>query len=552
MTQAEALDILKMGHNVFITGAAGSGKTHTLRAYIDYLNKSNASVAITASTGIAATHIGGSTIHSWSGLGVRDSLSEQDLSEMEERQYLWRRYDQVRILIIDEVSMLHHFRFDLLDKICRFFKRNDAPFGGMQIVLCGDFFQLPPVTIMGEPEASFIHKSDVWEEMNLKICYLSEQHRQNIEDEYFKILNEIRGNDVGTDTYELLQSRLNQESESKIPPTRLYTHNIDVDAVNNRELGKIAGEAKIYAMSSKGRAAIVETLKKSCLSPEKLSLKIGAKVMFVKNNFEKHYVNGTLGIVVAYDSAGYPIVETLSGKRILATPESWMIEEEGKIKAEINQVPLRLAWAITVHKSQGMSLDAAEMDLSKSFIKGMGYVALSRVRSLKGLKLLGINQMALRVDEGVFEYDQTLRSLSKQSQSELKKMTASEMKKEQGEFLAKVAGSKKIKEEKIATHHKTKNLLLQKLSLEEMAEARGMTTETIVSHIEKLLEEDPSFDVQYLFNANFTDERFQKIEKAFEKSLAKNGDYRLAPVRGLLGPDFDYLELRIARLFLGK
>jgi DNA replication protein DnaC len=150
MTQNEALDILKMGKHVFLTGAPGAGKTHTLRAYISYLKEKHIPVAVTASTGIAATHLGGTTIHAWSGLGIKDTLSAQDIDEMEERKYLWERYEKTKVLIIDEISMLHHFRFDLLDKLVRSFKRKDIPFGGMQVVLCGDFFQLPPISRAGE------------------------------------------------------------------------------------------------------------------------------------------------------------------------------------------------------------------------------------------------------------------------------------------------------------------------------------------------------------------------------------------------------------------
>ena len=146
MTQNDALEILKMGHSVLLTGAAGSGKTHTLNTYIEYLKKNNVGVAVTASTGIAATHLGGTTIHSWSGLGIRDVLSPYEMDALEQRSYLWKRYHATRVLIIDEISMLHHFQLDLIDKLCRAFKRINTPFGGMQVVFCGDFFQLPPIS----------------------------------------------------------------------------------------------------------------------------------------------------------------------------------------------------------------------------------------------------------------------------------------------------------------------------------------------------------------------------------------------------------------------
>ena len=157
--------------------------------------------------------------------------------------------------------------------------------------------------------------------------------------------------------------------------------------------------------------------------------------MFVKNNFDKGYVNGTLGKVIGFDEENLPIIETLRGKRIVATPASWTIEEDGVVKAEINQIPLRLAWAITVHKSQGMNLEAAEIDLSKSFVEGMGYVALSRLRQLSGLKLMGINDLSFLVKGEVLELDKNLKQMSQKAAEEIRKMKIWQKKKRQGQFL---------------------------------------------------------------------------------------------------------------------
>ncbi len=154
--------------------SAGSGKTHLLNLYIKYLDDHEVAMGITASTGIAATHMGGVTIHSWTGLGVRSSLNEYDLENLQEKQYLYKRLDKVKVLIIDEVSMLHHFRLDMVDKVLKAFKRNDAPFGGIQVILCGDFFQLPPVSRYGEPDPLFIYHSLSWKEGDFKVCYLEE------------------------------------------------------------------------------------------------------------------------------------------------------------------------------------------------------------------------------------------------------------------------------------------------------------------------------------------------------------------------------------------
>lgn len=410
MKQKTALDILKLGHNVFLTGPAGSGKTYLLKQYIEYLKKNGIGVAVTASTGIAATHMNGQTIHSWSGMGISDKFTEEDYTRLKKRHYHKQRFTNTSVLIIDEVSMLHAHQLDIVNEICKKFKQPFSPFGGLQVILCGDFFQLPPVT-QSEKQASFVVESAAWEEMAPKICYLGEQHRQE-DRQMLKILNDIRNKSCDKKTLELILSRKDKDIESDITPTRLYTHNANVDAINSLELKKIKEEARIFEMTSKGNDFVVASIKKGCLAPETLFLKKGAVVMFVKNNFERGYVNGTLGKVIDFDHAGIPIVKTVSGRTIVATPEKWLIEDGETALATIAQVPLRLAWAITIHKSQGMTLDAVEMDLSKSFEYGMGYVALSRVRTLDGIKLVGINNKALEVDPKVYELDKLLQQLS--------------------------------------------------------------------------------------------------------------------------------------------
>jgi ATP-dependent exoDNAse (exonuclease V) alpha subunit len=277
MTQDNALAIMKMGKSIYLTGGAGSGKTYVLNAFIKYLNEHDIDVAITASTGIAATHIGGMTIHAWSGIGIRDNVTDWDIEMMEEKKYLWDRYDKVKVLIIDEISMLSGTFLDTLDRICRAFKRKpELPFGGIQVILCGDLFQLPPVTKKGEP-VSMVIDSKVWKTMNPIICYLSEQHRQD--DEIFTdILNAIRQNNVQDYHLETLEERIREYSEDDFQNvTKLFTHNADVDTINNQQLASIDEEEFVFYMESKGKENLIETLKKSCLAPETLILKLGSR-----------------------------------------------------------------------------------------------------------------------------------------------------------------------------------------------------------------------------------------------------------------------------------
>jgi len=558
MTQNEALQILKMGHNVFLTGAAGSGKTFVLNKYVRYLKNCNIGVGITASTGIAATHMNGRTIHSWCGMGIKDRLDKHDIRALMENSKLARRLENTAVLIIDEISMLHSYQLDLVDKICQAFKGNEAPFGGIQVVLCGDFFQLPPVAKNGQ-KAHFATESVVWQNMGIKICYLEEQHRQS-EDGFLEILNNIRKNSANEKNIRSLMARMNAPLAPGAISTKLYTHNIDVDAINNSELKKLKGEPEKYEMESSGKPFLAEALKKSCLAPEELTLKKGAAVMFVKNNFEKKYVNGTLGTVLDFDDEGFPIVETHSGERILAEPEIWAVEENGKIEAQIFQVPLRLAWAITVHKSQGMSLDAAQIDLSKCFEYGMGYVALSRVRSLSGVRLLGVNTAALLVNPEIMEVDEKFKEASDLAVSELAKMGAKEIKKNQRAFIEPLLPPEmdfddiddvvfeiaapvfKKKEPREPNHLKTKKFILQKLPLAEIAKECGFKEDTIIHHIERLLKENKDFDIEYLKPPQ---NHFKKISAAF---AALDSD-RLKPVYEFLKEEYSYLELKIVRLF---
>lgn len=453
MTQAQALQLLKMGRNIFITGPAGSGKTHLLKEYILYLRNHHIPVAITASTGIAATHIGGMTIHSWSGIGIKDYLSVEDIYAIADKAYVRKKIEEAKVLIIDEISMLHHYRLDMIDRVLKHIKKSSEPFGGMQIVLCGDFFQLPPVTRMGDQEALFAFESQSWKDAKIFICYLEGNWRQG-DDHLALILNEIRSGEVGEGARNLLKDRHNtiisSIEETGIEPTRLYTHNIDVDSINEKALNKVQAPEAIYEMSSKGRKPIVEALKKSCLAPEKLRLRKGARVMCVKNNMEQGYVNGTLGVVVSCGFGIDPVIRTAGttdypeGRLITVERAVWVIDDEGRSLAEIHQYPLRLAWAITVHKSQGMSLDAVEVDLSRCFEPGMGYVALSRARSLAGLSILGINEKAFSIHPEVYEFDRFARELSLRAESVLIHSGRDDIEQAEKEFLAKSAPLHKL------------------------------------------------------------------------------------------------------------
>lgn len=422
MKQIEALDILKSGKNVFLTGEPGAGKTYTINQFVEWCDAAKKNVAITASTGIAATHIGGSTIHAWCGMGAADhELDDGEIGELFGKRWVLERVEKADVLVIDEVSMLHAFQIDTVDAILKRLRGDDRPFGGLQIVFVGDFFQLPPVSQQGS-EMFFAFESASWKKADLKVCYLTEQHRQS-DGVFLGLLAAMRAGAVLPEHHAILAERAKQRPEGEI--TWLFTRRIEVDRLNDAELGKIREPEYTYRMREFGLWAVVATLRKGCLSPDLLRLKKGAIVMFTKNNFDKEtgaalWVNGTIGTVVDF-SDGFPVIETRDGTRCYPKYAQWAVEERKKdpfteevmtrVIASVDQVPLRLAWALTVHKSQGMSLDRAVVDLSQCFEYGQGYVALSRVRSLDGLFIKGLNDKVFDMHPRVVAFDKQIKNL---------------------------------------------------------------------------------------------------------------------------------------------
>lgn len=551
MTQDEALDLLKLGENIFLTGAAGAGKTWLLNAYINHLRAHNVAIAVTASTGIAATHLNGRTIHSWSGMGVRDTLNADDLEKLQRNKRVRRNYTGVKVLMIDEISMLHPWQLDMVDRIARHMLDPAKPFGGLQIVLCGDFFQLPPVSHAASK--IFAYEAAAWETGGFHVCYLQEQHRQG-DDPLLQVLNDIRNGTAGEQTKVPLRTRYKREPAGGVRPTRLYARNINVDSINDAELEKLDGKTRVFVMESSGFRALVEGLMKSCLAPQELRLKAGAEVMFVKNAVDGSYVNGTRGVVTGFDpEEGWPIIRTLGNDLITASPQEWKYEENGIIRATVSQVPLRLAWAITIHKSQGMTLDTAEIDLGDAFEPGMGYVALSRLRSLNGLKLMNLNATALEVHPAVLKQDSVFKQQSARAREYLQRFPAERKRKLQQDVLLqrfkggtdkKPAGARQG-ERKIPTHDLTLQMLKNKIPLQVIAHERGLKASTILNHIEKLKSLGRLPDIAYLKDA-LPPADFAVIAGEFQESE----DGKLTPVYQKLGGKYPYEDLQLVRLFL--
>ncbi|MFZ3142414.1 AAA family ATPase [Psychrobacter glacincola] len=644
MRQSSALDILKTGQNVFLTGSAGSGKTYTLNQYIDYLRARRVPVAVTASTGIAATHMNGTTIHSWSGIGIKDELSDRDLTNLSRKQFLADRLKDTAVLIIDEISMLHAKQINLVSQVLKHVRKNDKAFGGIQVVVAGDFFQLPPIGSKGESNREkFAFMSEAWLDAKFHICYLSEQHRQVSEAangglDLDDILNQIRRQEVTFEAIAALEATFDQNVDIK--RTRLYTHNLNVNKINDKELADLSGEMMRFEATSVGDSKLVETLKKTVRTQDDLVLKVGSKVMFIKNNTELGVSNGTMGELIGFaavkvddskdssddliedDDIGsdkdsdvgndkqaaksakekakkdkakikkpttqkMPVVRLNTGREVIAEPEEWIIEDEtGDVLASYEQVPLCLAWAITIHKSQGMTLEAAEIDLSRTFELGQGYVALSRLKSLAGLQLLGMNDMSLQLDPLARGADKRFLVLSNEADANYAMLDEESMTQAHEKFILKSGGtlSKSVidayanlqtkrreqqqaqigKKQKLgnqvsdksdSTLLATRLLLEESLSIAEISQARQLSQSTIMRHIAELKSQDPSLACDHL---RPEDEVMTAVGNAYVAIKVANnpndfnddGSIKLRPIFEHLKQSADYNTIRLALIFI--
>jgi len=566
--QNTALNILKTGNNVFITGSAGTGKTYLLNQFTFYLKSRKIIPTIVAPTGIAASHLQGQTIHSYFSLGIRSDIDENYIDSLLDKKYLQTRFSKLKVLIVDEISMVSPEMLTSMDKILRAFKKNDMAFGGVQTVLSGDFFQLPPISKV-VTDKRFAWQSSTWKELELKTCYLQEKFRQD-DNVLISILDEIRSGLVSKNSYDILNSRFHKELDIDFTPTKLYTHNVDVDRINSDELNKINNPVKAFKYKSEGSAKNIEKIFKSSLVLEEISLKKDAVVMFIKNNHELGFVNGTTGVVVDFDKeTGLPLVKTSYGSLIKLGLEDWTIENDsGNIVAKVSQVPLKLAWAITIHKSQGMTLDSAEIDLSKTFEVGQGYVALSRIKNIDGLRLMGLNDKALTVDALILHIDDRIKAASKKASDEISAVPAEHLEEIFNAYILSIDGTidsskiqaqeKVLKSEKkivstnaTPTYKQTEDLLESSSSIVELATKRGVSKGTIIKHLSVIKEQNPDVNLDKFMPDTKTLELIKNAvvkikERNNQDDFSEDGRPRLKPIFEALDAKVDYDDIRIA------
>ena len=539
--------------------------------------------------------------------------------------------------------MLHAKQLNLVSQVLKHIRKNDKAFGGIQVVVAGDFFQLPPIGSKGESNREkFAFMSEAWLDAKFHICYLSEQHRQVSEAangglDLDDILNQIRRQEVTFEAIAALENTYDQSVDIK--RTRLYTHNLNVNKINDKELALLDGEMMRFEATTTGDSKLVETLKKTVRTQDELVLKVGAKVMFIKNNAELGVSNGTMGELIGFaavkiedkessdaligddssddideEAAGektakakksaakkdkekpkskkpttqkMPVVRLNSGREVIAEPEEWIIEDEtGEVLASYLQVPLCLAWAITIHKSQGMTLDAAEIDLSRTFELGQGYVALSRLKSLAGLQLLGMNDMSLQLDPLARGADKRFLVLSEEADANYAMLDEESMQQAHEKFVLKSGGTlsqsvidayaalqKKRREQQQAQIDKkqklgnqvsdksestllaTRMLLEESLTIAEISQARQLSQSTIMRHIGELKSQDPSLACDHL---RPEDEVMTAVGNAYVAIKVANnpndfnddGSIKLRPIFDHLKQSIDYNTIRLALIFI--
>lgn len=395
------------GSNVIITGSAGTGKSFLIKHICSELDKRNKILRIVAPTGVAAVNVGGQTIHRF--LGIRPEVKTiPDYIKlcMKRSKVPWANLD---VIIIDEISMIHPTLFLLFDNIARLHKKKNQPFGGLQLILIGDFYQLCPIKQKddnpGDPE--YIFETELWKELNLHVTVLKQVMRQN-ETDFVEALNDLRLGLYSSRVIGLVQKCTMHKRKAGIHYVRLFALNSQKDYENDTQLAKLTSETKIYNAVDIGNDVYL----RDCRAAKKITLKLGCPVMLLWNMPLHGLYNGSIGILKKFDKVGLPIVEFNNGVTIPVPQQTWEIREKNKhgmrILASRKQIPLAVAWALSVHKSQSLTLDHLVVDCTGIFTTGQLYVALSRAATLGGLIIKNFNPDLIMIDTKVSQFYNSL------------------------------------------------------------------------------------------------------------------------------------------------
>ena len=400
--QESALNHFKAGKNIFLTGPAGTGKSVTLSKIREYCNLAKIELGITATTGTAAFLINGKTVHSYLGIGLATESAEYIYNHVRHKlAHIPKKLRKIKALIIDEISMLDEKLLDKISDYLKFVCKNEKPFGGIQVVLTGDFCQLAPVS------GDYAFKAKVWFELNLKTIYLTKLIRQDGDLKFQKILSDARYGYCSAENYKILSS-LSTTEFGEIKPTILYPRNFDVDKINKSESEKLMKSGaknesyKIDYPNAKYKDK-TERWAKSLDIPETISFCVGDQVVVTANiDQDAGIVNGTRGIVIDVNPICVTIRKINDVKIDIKYHESTNVEDPS---LRLKFMPLKLAYALSIHKSQGMTLDAVEVDIGpKIFAAGQAYTALSRAQNLESVKVKSIAQKSFIIDPEVLKF----------------------------------------------------------------------------------------------------------------------------------------------------
>lgn len=391
--QKEAFEIIKQGHNLFLTGSAGTGKSYTLKSIIDYLDRNNIEYGLTALTGCASVLINGQTIHSFLFMGISKDANAiyNNLCKFTPKL---NKLKKLKVLIIDEISMMDNVLFKTINKLLMLVKNNDKPFGGVQLLLVGDFYQLPPIS------GDYCFTSDIWNELNLKYVILTELIRQKDDNVLQQILEEIRNGKPTEETIKIIENLKNTKFANKqIKPTRLYPINKNVDKINNHEYNKLLkknnNEKKIYkAFCNKSTEKI---------DNYDIELTLHAQVMVIRNiSIENKLFNGTRGVIIELNDKNVVIRDINNNTHVI---EYYTDINKNNKNIMTSFMPLKLAYAISIHKSQGASIDYLELDLGDDiFISGQLYTALSRATNINNIKLINFSKNSFIQNEKIKKF----------------------------------------------------------------------------------------------------------------------------------------------------
>lgn len=414
-------ELILTKQNIFFTGSAGTGKSYLLRKLITILqNKYGKNkVGVSSLTGTGAEVIGGTTLASLLGLKSDNHLPKEAIyhnivnSRSAKARKNWKK---LKVLIIDEISMLDGELFDKLEWIAREIKMNNWPFGKLQLILVGDFCQLPPVA----QNSKYAFEAESWSRCIPNVVKLSQIYRQK--DEWFiSYLEDVRFGRLSPQRHQNLlvwKQPEPQWPEDGIKPVSLFATNQEVQGINEQELAKLAGQSHFFTAQDEEKAPYkLAELIRSCIAPARLELKIGAQVMLIFNWHEKKLVNGSQGAVIGFTKheSPLPIVRFTNGKELVIEPHTWDKIEgyddygEPIITARRTQIPLILSWAMTIHKSQGQTIERLRLDLSRCFMPGQIYTALSRASDPNYLQIVNFPLQRLWCDRKVREYYRLLK-----------------------------------------------------------------------------------------------------------------------------------------------